>query len=126
MKEFSSGVSVDCPFHDHEAVALHPSPGMDCTLKEFLASTSAEYIILDWPLCLKAKCLACGHPWEPKLRLAALRRHGQCPSCESKNILEVETIRAIGRDSSFIDLPLSALKLPVDHLYTVGSRKNAL
>jgi adenylyltransferase/sulfurtransferase len=124
MAEFSSAVSVDCPFHDQEDEKLVPQPPADCTVGEFLSRTSADHLILDWPLCTQAKCLACEHKWEPKLRLAALRRRGQCPSCGSNNILEVETIRSVGHDSRWVDLPLAALKLPVDHLYTV--RKNAL
>jgi hypothetical protein len=124
IKEFSSGVSVDCPFHEEDREELHPQPSADCTVRELLNSTSADHLILDWPLCIQARCLACEHKWEPKLRLAALRQRGQCPSCMSNNILEIETIRTIGVDSPWIDLPLSALKLPTDHLYTV--RKNAL
>src|SRR5262249_8859981 len=108
IKEFSSGVSVDCPFHEEDREKLHPKPSADCTVRELLNSTSADYLILDWPLCTQAKCLACEHKWEPKLRLAALRRRGQCPSCGSKNILEIETIRTVGADSPWINLPLSA------------------
>jgi len=124
IKEFSSGVSVDCPFHEEDREKLHPQPSADCTVRQLLNDASAHHLILDWPLCTQAKCLTCQQKWEPKLRLAALRRHGQCPSCGSNNILEVETIRSVGADSPWGDLPLSALKLPVDHLYTV--RKNAI
>lgn len=124
IKEFRSAVSVDCPFHEQEREKLHPQPSADCTIKQLLDSASGEHLILDWPMCTAAKCLACEHQWEPKLRLAALRRRGQCPSCGSNNILEMQTIRTVGPDSPWIDQPLAALKLPVDHLYTV--RKNAL
>jgi adenylyltransferase/sulfurtransferase len=124
INEFSSGVSVDCPFHEEDREMLYPQPSAECTVRQLLDGASADHLILDWPVCTRAKCLACEHNWEPRLRLAALRRHGQCPSCGSNNILEVETIREIGLDFPWIDTPLAALKLPMDHLYTV--RKNAL
>jgi predicted RNA-binding Zn-ribbon protein involved in translation (DUF1610 family) len=68
---------------------------------------------------MESKCLACEHKWQPRLRLAGFRRYGSCPACGSKSILEIETIRTIGRNSPLLDIPVAALQLPENHLYTV-------
>lgn len=119
LGEFTTSVSADCPFHEPTRSKLIPLPHPQSTIRELLDSAASDHLLLDWPLCMEAKCLVCEHKWQPRLRLAAFRRYGSCPSCGSKTILEVETIRSMGRDSVLLDLPASALQLPVDHLYTV-------
>jgi hypothetical protein len=126
MSGFTTSASIDCPFHDPRQHILRPLPRSDCTMGDFLQSTAAEFVLLDWPVCTEAKCLGCERKWSPMLRLAALRRRGCCPACGSKRILELQTIRAIGSGSAWIGLTPSALGLPEDHLYTVQLRSNAL
>lgn len=125
LSEFHTPVSAECPFHEPSSQTMHPLPRAECTFRELLDSAAAKHMILDWPICTEAKCQDCGRRWEPMLRLAALRRYGKCPSCGSKGILEIQTIRTVGRDSPWIDCPVSALQLPVDHLYTLQSRTRA-
>ena len=52
------------------------------------------------------------HRWAPLLRLARFRRYGLCPSCSSRDILELATIRAIAPGSPWSDLSLLDLGVP--------------
>lgn len=118
IEEFTVPVSVDCPFHGFEE-SLQPLPQADCTFQELLNRSHSDSLLLDWPVCVEAKCQDCGTKWPPMLRLAALRRRGRCPECGSPEILELQTIRAIARDSSWAWQTPSALQLPADHWYSV-------
>jgi molybdopterin/thiamine biosynthesis adenylyltransferase len=126
LTEFTTAVSSDCPFHEQDSETMLPLPNPVCTIKELLDGAGADHLILDWPLCMEAKCLSCEHKWQPKLRLAALRRHGACPACGSKSILETESVRTIGHNSALLNHPVAALQLPLDHLYTVQRRADKL
>jgi len=118
MDEFSIPVSTDCPFHHCEG-ALIPLPRGNATFEELLDSAGAQAVVLDWPICVEARCMDCGREWPANLRLAALRRRGRCPACGSRNVLELQTIRTIGRESAWLRQTPSALQLPADHLYSV-------
>ncbi len=121
MEDFAIPVSSDCPFHQQE-MCLKTLPHPDATFAELLDAARADTVLLDWPICVEAKCMACGKLWSPMQRLAVLRRRGCCPVCGTRKTLEVQTIRAIGRDSSWLRATPSALQLPADHLYSVTRR----
>jgi molybdopterin-synthase adenylyltransferase len=123
ITEFTVPVSSDCPFHEFNE-SLHPLTSEDSTFEELLNSTSSDALMLDWPICTEAKCVACSWSWSPMQRLAALRRKAECPSCRSRQVIEQKIIRTIGRDSTWLHCPPSALQLPARHLYSVqrGSR----
>jgi len=118
MEEFAIPVSSDCPFHRREG-ALCPLPHEGATFEELLNSARADTVVLDWPICVKARCQDCGGEWPANVRLAVLRRRGRCPACGSRNVLELETIRAIGRQSAWLRRTPAALQLPADHLYSL-------
>jgi molybdopterin-synthase adenylyltransferase len=118
MEDFSVPVRADCPFH-HEEGSLRRLPRADSTFAELLASAGSGVLVLDWPVCVDAKCADCGKQWRPMMRLAALRRRGRCPGCGSRRMVELQTIRAIERDSVWSRQTPSALQLPADHLYSV-------
>ena len=121
---FRTHRSSACPFHDsagESRVAL-PAPG--ATLDEILESVEAPVgftpcLVLDWPVCCRARCLDCRLEWAPMLRSAVLRRRPVCPSCGSRSILEQESIRTIDRNSPWGRQTPSALGLPEDHRYLV-------
>jgi len=117
-EEFVIPVSSDCPFHHGEG-ALRPLPRQNATFEELLNSAGANTVVLDWPICVKARCLDCGREWPANLRLAALRRRGRCPACGSRDVLELETIRTIGRDSTWLQQTPSAGNCNADHLYSL-------
>jgi molybdopterin/thiamine biosynthesis adenylyltransferase/DNA-directed RNA polymerase subunit RPC12/RpoP len=118
IEEFAIPVGSDCPFHHYDGI-LRPLPRGDATFEELLDSAGAEAVVLDWPICVEARCLDCGKEWPANLRLAALRRRGRCPACESRDILELKTLRTIGRESAWLRQKPSALQLPADHLYNL-------
>jgi molybdopterin/thiamine biosynthesis adenylyltransferase len=123
MEDFAIPVSTDCPFHRDETY-LTALPRPDATFEELLNTARADTVLLDWPICVEARCMDCEKLWSPMQRLAALRRRGGCPVCGARKILELETIRAIGRDSSWLKVTPSALQLPADHLYSVLRRSD--
>jgi len=118
LDTFTVPASVDCPFHESVA-ELSPMPDGATTFADLLESTGGERVILDWPICVEARCIACGREWAPLLRLAALRRRGRCPECGSAQVLELQTVRTISHDSTWLQSTPAALQLPPDHLYTV-------
>jgi len=118
LEEFLIPVSAECPFHGFEE-SLRPLPHAGCTFEQLLNSAHSDALILDWPVCVDARCLECGAQWAPMLRLAALRRRGRCTKCGSRAILELQTIRDIARGSSWLSHTPAALQLPPDHLYSM-------
>jgi molybdopterin/thiamine biosynthesis adenylyltransferase/DNA-directed RNA polymerase subunit RPC12/RpoP len=123
IDEFVIPVSAECPFH-HCEEQLYPMPRPDATFEELLDATAGEAVILDWPICVEARCSDCGRAWSPMLRLAALRRKGRCPACGSRQVLEMQTIRTVVRESPWLQQAASALQLPADHLYSVQRRRS--
>jgi len=119
MTEYRTRVSESCPFHECTEGELIESSDPQATIEEVLNQAAADFLVLDWPICTKAECLSCHHQWLPMQRLAAIRRRGHCPACGSGNLLELETVRTIGRDSRFLRLRPQALGLPIDHLFTL-------
>jgi molybdopterin-synthase adenylyltransferase len=124
IEEFSIPSSVDCPFHrvDTDLFAL---PHENATFEDLLNSVNGDAIVLDWPICTDARCIDCDQQWRPLQRVAALRRRGLCPSCGSRHVLELQTIRTIDRDSLWLRQQPSALQLPADHLYSVAKRRTS-
>jgi hypothetical protein len=124
---FRTPQSPSCPFHEREDGVLFPLPHGGATLDELLASTepppgSAAYVALDWPICTRIRCLDCALEWAPMRRAAAVRRNCVCPSCGTRSILELESIRSIERESRWSKLAPSALGLPGNHRYRVRFR----
>jgi adenylyltransferase/sulfurtransferase len=117
-------LSSACPFHAPALRSLLPAGDRRRSVRQFLqASGSAPgvFLALDWPVCVDARCRACLHRWAPLLRCARFRRHGVCPSCASRDILELATIRAIEPASRWSELSLLDLGVPEHHLVTVRS-----
>jgi molybdopterin/thiamine biosynthesis adenylyltransferase len=118
MDQFTIPVSVDCPFHCVQR-SRHPLPRPEATWEELLEHTRGEAVILDWPMCVEARCSACAKEWMPMLRLGVFRRRASCPACGASDVLEMQTIRTIARDSPWLRRTASELQLPADHLYCV-------
>jgi molybdopterin-synthase adenylyltransferase len=119
LKRFVTPVSAHCPLHAAAEQKLFPLPHPDATARELIEGQSLETLDLDWPICVAARCLACGKEWQPMRRVAFLRRRGTCPGCGSRNILESENVARLDRNSAWADTPLARLGLPANHLYTV-------
>ena len=119
LKRFITPLSRHCPLHAAAEQRLFSLPHPDATARELLEAQGLESVDLDWPICVAARCLACGKDWQPMRRVAFLRRHGTCPSCGSSNILESENVSRLDRNSAWVDTPLIQFGLPANHLYTV-------
>jgi hypothetical protein len=116
---FSTRQSAHCPFHGLRQHALARLPHAQASARDLLDSAGMQMLELDWPICVSAACLDCGMLWSPKRRVAWLRRHGRCPKCQNRHILEKENIQNLGRGSPWAEMPLIELGLPERHLYTV-------
>ncbi|MEW6366471.1 MAG: ThiF family adenylyltransferase [Acidobacteriota bacterium] len=124
METIGLALSSFCPFHD-AADTMLPSPGPSdrVTVVDLIQSAEATSarraaLVLDWPICTRARCAACGHTWAPMRRLAALRESGVCPGCASVNIRPEQVIREVERTSAWAASTLAQLDLPDRHLHT--------
>ena len=119
LRRFVTAISPGCPFH-HAVPQLYVAPPqLRASTRELLDAQNAHIIELDWPICVSARCLECRFEWQPKKRVAWLRRQGLCSLCGSHRILEKETISSLDRNSRWVDTPLVELGLPERHLYAV-------
>jgi hypothetical protein len=123
LEEMRIPVSSDCPFHEGKR-ALVPVSGPESTFEELMNRERADAVLLDWPICVQARCLDCTAEWAPMLRLAVLRRKGKCPACGSANLLELQSLQAVTRDSAWVQRTPSELQLPANHLYNLQPRQN--
>lgn len=129
LDEIAIPLSDTCPFHDHdEQVAL-----LECepvmTVRDLLRRAESAVgpdalLLLDWPLCVAARCLDCGAGWRPMRRLAAVRR--RCPECDGAHIELTRVVDHIDLDSDFADAELSLVGVPERHLCTVVRAKGAV
>jgi hypothetical protein len=124
LESFRLPLSGVCPFHTVEPhLVPEPEPGA-ATVHELLeraegGEAGTAVLLLDWPLCVRARCEECGESWAPMQRIAAFRRRARCPGCRSGNVVETETISRIGRDSPWARLSPAKLGLPERHLHTI-------
>jgi molybdopterin-synthase adenylyltransferase len=117
--EFTIRARADCPFHDPRLPPRYPVSSPDTTIGEFLSAVGGEALMLDWPICVEARCLSCGNLWAPMQRLGALRRRGRCAACQSARVLELHSVREVDRRSPWSSVTPGALGLPPDHLFEV-------
>ena len=124
-RSFTIPRSADCPWHEPDLSLDLLSLPIDVPLNESLAEVSVEsgsqppVLELDWPVCLRARCVACQHLWNPLLRVAVFRRRGACPRCGSSQLLSVQTLSRLACGDSFAAFTPRQLGLPSDHLFTV-------
>ena len=123
-RRFTTERSVHCPLHNSKQ-PLVTLPHDRASAHELLDSAGMDVLELDWPICVFAACLDCGHLWSPRRRVAWLRRLGKCPHCQSECILEKENIHKLDRDSPWSNIPLIELGLPERHLYTVRPKEQS-
>jgi len=122
VEQFQISPSVSCPFHSMGSARLERLPFDTATCADLLESLSADTLVLDWPVCMDAECVECGHRWVPAQRLARLRRHGRCAQCGSARLQERQTLRSIDRNSPFVRSTPRELGLPARHLYDARRR----
>jgi hypothetical protein len=126
---FRTPQSASCPFHEGIREPRYSLPYENATFDALFQSLSgltrgSPCLMLDWPIVVRVRCLACASEWAPMRRAAAVRRNCVCPSCGSRSILEQESIRVVEPDSRWSRLAPSALGLPANHRYLVRFRKD--
>ena len=113
IEELRVPLDETCPFHGG-AVPLQPLRGRPAE-----ALRPGQEVVWEWPLCLKARCLGCGHEFEPRVRAARLRRTGVCPRCGGSRLLELDNRRSLAAGDPLAGRPLEDLGLPAEHLYSI-------
>ncbi len=91
--------SARCPWHElsgeFRLLALDVPLHMQLEADERSRKMVLELL---WPLCLRAHCRICGRESEPMIRLARVRRFGQCAGCGGAGTLDpvecLVTVRA--------------------------------
>jgi molybdopterin/thiamine biosynthesis adenylyltransferase len=101
----------DCPFHQKRDSPLIP---VENRFDERVRDGST--LSWEWPVCTRARCLACNHEWSPMVRKARLR---SCPVCKSDAILLLECLNQIDSASKWAAVTPEDIGLPAHHLYTV-------
>lgn len=123
---FHISQSAQCPFHWHggDEVQFQPMPPSQTTVGKWLSELTVgtctkATLLLDWPICTKARCCRCRFIWEPMLRVASFRR-AVCPHCHANAPISFECIRSIDQQSRWASRVFADLPLPQNHLLTVG------
>ncbi len=119
VEEVSIAVNRLCPFHEADTPVLEPVDNAGMSVREFLSRTASggrSVLVLDWPVCVAARCERCGHRWRPMRRLAVAR---SCPNCGETAALRMRSIHHIDSDSEFAGCRLNELGVPDRHLCTV-------
>jgi hypothetical protein len=131
MTNFRIPLSPECPFHEElPANCVLQAANSDISVREMLGLAARDRpgepaLTLDWPLCVSARCRACGHRWPAMKRLAVLRRSGVCPKCLSGPVAAERSVHRIGLDSDLADYSLGELGMPDRHLYTIEFLRGA-
>jgi hypothetical protein len=121
MESLTIPRSGECPWHEPALQSrLHVLPE-EQTLRDSLREAGATCEILaDWPLCLSARCLRCGHEWQPMQRVARVRRNALCPQCRQANPLPLQVIARVRAEDEWARHTPGQLGFPSNHRYTLG------
>jgi len=125
LTSFCISRNPGCPFHgDLVEGCVFEAADSDMTVNELMHRARTKRIgepslVLDWPLCLLAKCRDCGARWEPMTRVALFRRSAVCPSCGSGRPVAVRVVHRISSESPLADRSLRDLGMPDRHIYTI-------
>jgi hypothetical protein len=111
--------SSECPWHRPELRGrLHELPEVQPLRDSLREDGTRGEILADWPLCLSARCLRCGHQWQPMQRIARVRRHALCPRCRQANPLPVQVIASVRAEDEWARHTPGQLGFPHNHRYT--------
>jgi molybdopterin/thiamine biosynthesis adenylyltransferase len=108
----------DCPFHDAERHERAAGPGRNrVPVREWLAAAGArDGVLLDWPLCVEARCTGCGLRTRPFRYLSVVRWHMRCGECGGA-LVALTSTRALAPGQDWLGRPLESLGLSPYHCY---------
>ena len=124
LSTFQIPVSADCPFHaESRKESILVPAASDTTVRELLKMAAngrgdSPVLVLDWPVCTRARCPACGWRTVNAMRLATLRVR-RCSNCGLGQFKPVRVIHQVSRDSDLADWRLKDLGIPEDHVHTI-------
>jgi len=120
--------SPTCPMHDPASIVSDVRECPDATSETWTpadvldrAGAPDGFIAFDWPMTAKARCRTCQHEWEPLVRRARFRRQA-CPACGGRDLVEIEVLAGVDRQSPWARRTLSRLGLPAAHVYEIVAR----
>jgi adenylyltransferase/sulfurtransferase len=125
LASFRIPIGSGCPFHEEiPANYVLQAANSNITVRQLLGLAARgrsgdPVLVLDWPLCVGARCRVCGSQWPVMRRLAGFRRAGACPACLSKRLVIERSVHQIDLGSDLADHSLQSLGLPDRHLYTI-------
>jgi hypothetical protein len=111
--------SVACPLHE-PLLPRFSLEQTDETPADLLSRTGARSVILDWPICVKARCTLCGIDCQPRCRMANFWRKTKCPSCLEGTLTPTTVLHEIERTSPWCQLSFTELGLPSNHALMVS------
>jgi hypothetical protein len=125
------GRASGCPFHEELPGACMFEADADLTVAELLGRAGRDrsgepMLILDWPICVSARCRDCRYLWNPVVRVARFHHSGVCPRCHSRRLTACRTVHRLGKASEFADYRLRALGMPASNLYTIEFQRSGL
>jgi hypothetical protein len=114
------GCDPVCPFHAF-AGAQVPVTSANTLFVDILKRAGAPdgAVVLDWPVCVLARCSGCGRAWAPNRRLGLLRAGAGCPRCGARGWVALETVSEVAAGSAYVRKPISVFGLPADHIFNV-------
>ena len=79
-----------------------------------------------WPLCLEARCAACGAATRPMQRVARVRRRSRCPACGASGTMEpLVSVGSIAEHDALAARSPTQLGLPERHLFWCRAQYSA-
>jgi molybdopterin/thiamine biosynthesis adenylyltransferase len=110
---------TDCPFHKAEGkderVAGPWRTGVP--VEKWLSAAGAQHgVMLDWPLCVEARCTGCGVRSNPFRFLSVVRWHMRCVECGGQ-LAALTSLRALKPGDDWQRKPLESLGLSPHHWY---------
>ncbi len=105
--------SDTCPWH-----GFHRLQALPCDEPVHTLLAPGAILELPWPMCLDARCQACGHRFAPRQRTALVRRRLPCPACHGLRTLEpLQSLASLAASDPRATQTLRQLGLPAGHLY---------
>ena len=122
--------SADCPWHALGATGMLHALDAHTPIRTALQALSAargdgQSTVLEllWPICLEARCQACGARTQPMQRVARVRRRGCCAVCGAAGMLEpLATVASITEHDPLAARSPAELGLPDRHLFWCRAR----
>jgi molybdopterin-synthase adenylyltransferase len=113
--------SACCPFHEPQSARARVKTGDD-TIARLLERTGASSVVLDWPICLEARCRLCSTVCRSRFRMAEFWSQAKCPNCLSMELTPIVVLHEIDSHSHWSQLSLDTFGITDKHLLQIKRR----